>query len=86
MSDEEVEDIVIDLLAAQHKVDAAALREDLDQKGLDWPIDSIVLVQVLVAVEKRCGVRVTPDEESARTLRSVRAFARLVAAMSRKDG
>ena len=86
VSAEEVEDVVIELLAARNGVEAVALREDLQNRGQDMPVDSVVMVLVLTDIEARFGVRLSPDEDTARSLGSVRDFARTVAEASRKEG
>lgn len=86
VSAEEVEDVVIELLAARHGVEPAVLREDLQGRGQDMPVDSVVMVLVLTAIEARFDVRLAPDEDTARSLGSVREFARTVAEASRKEG
>ncbi|WP_344656743.1 hypothetical protein [Catenulispora subtropica] len=86
MSVEEAEDVVIELLAARHGVEAVALREDLQGRGQDMPVDSVVMVLVLTAVEARFGIRLSADEDTARSLGSVRDFSRTIAEASRKEG
>jgi acyl carrier protein len=86
VSTEEVEDIVIELLAERHGMEAAELRERLQGLGELMPVDSVVMVTVLIAVEQRYGVRVAADEETARSLCSVREFAWVVAAAADKKG
>lgn len=79
VSVEDVEDFVIELLAERHGLEAAELREQLQALGESMPVDSVVMVTVLTAVEQRFGVRVAADEETARSLCSVRQFAAVVA-------
>ena len=55
-----------------------AIEAELKAIGIDaaWPeLDSLVLVEILVRVEQRLGVRLPEDKATARSLRSVAAFA-----------
>lgn len=85
LTEEDVEDIVIELLAAERGMRPAELREELEAAGADLPVDSVLMVEVLVNVEKRCGVRIPADPEAARSLRSVKEFARTIVELSRED-
>ena len=86
MTEREVEDIVLELLAAEQGLDAGQLRERLEAEGAEMPFDSILMMEVLVSVEKRCGVRIPPDPDTARTMSSVRDFARKIVELLREEG
>lgn len=85
LTEQDVEDIVIELLALERGIEAADLREELEAAGADMPVDSVLMVEVLVNVEKRYGVRVPADAEAARSLRSVKEFACTIVELSRKE-
>ncbi len=85
MTEGEVEDIVVELLAGERGMDPAKLREQLEVAGAELPVDSLLMVEVLVRVEERCGVRIPPDPETARTLRSVREFAAKLVEVMREE-
>jgi len=74
----EIAEIVIGFLAAESGIPAARLRADLEAAGPELPVDSLLVVEVLVKVEDACGVRVEVNEEVARSTRSVMTFARSI--------
>lgn len=78
MGPKDIEDLTIELLAEDAKCTSGEIRQGLEEAGDDLPIDSIVLVEVVARVEKRCGVQLPTTLETARNLRSVRAFAEMV--------
>ena len=61
------------------------MREELEEGGWELPIDSLRIVEILTRVEQEFGVEVPADVDSARSMRSVRAFAEVVLAASRTD-
>jgi acyl carrier protein len=71
--------VVVDLLAEDARTDAAAVRAQLAAAGEGWPIDSLLLVEVLQRVEERFGVTVPETVAAARTFTSVVAFSQMVA-------
>ena len=78
MEPEDIEDLTIRLLAEEAKCTPDEMRQRLEEVGSDLPIDSILLVEVVVRVEERCGVHLPTTLETARNLRSVRDFAVMV--------
>jgi acyl carrier protein len=72
----EIAEIVIGFLAAESGIPASQLRADLEAAGPELPVDSLLVVEVLVKVEDTCGVRLEINEEVARSTRSVMTFAR----------
>ncbi|KJE19364.1 phosphopantetheine-containing protein [Frankia torreyi] len=80
MSREQIEDLIIELMAAEQEVDPAELRCVLEEAGPTMPVDSVLAVAVLVEVEERFGVRLPADVSTAEQLRSVTAFADAVLA------
>jgi len=77
----DIEDLTIGLLAEEAKCSPDEMRQRLEEGGGDLPIDSILLVEVVVRVEDRCGVQLPTTLETARNLRSVRDFAVLVCSL-----
>lgn len=81
----EVEDLILELLAKEVDTDAEALREELLAKGVDMPFSSVVLVEFVVELEKRYGVRVPHTTMAANALRSVSTFAQLIVMLTADD-
>jgi acyl carrier protein len=75
---EQVEALIIGLLAEDLKRDEADLRAELTDAGPEMPYDSILLVELMTRVEKRFGVRLDPSLQTALDMRSVRSFAERV--------
>ena len=78
----EVEDLILDLLAREYNKDRETLREELLAKGADMPFSSVVLVEFVVELETRYGVRVPHTTMAANALRSVSTFARLIVTLA----
>ncbi|TCB94448.1 acyl carrier protein [Micromonospora zingiberis] len=79
--------VVVRLLADERGESEADVRDELAEGGWELPIDSLRLVEILVQLEQELGVEVPADVESARSMRSVRAFAEVVlAACTTSDG
>lgn len=74
----EIAEIVIGFLAAESGIPASQLRADLEAAGPELPVDSLLVVEVLVKIEDACGVRLEINEEVARSTRSVMTFARTI--------
>jgi len=78
MGPRDIEDLTIELLAEEAKCSPGEMRQWLEESGDELPIDSILLVEVVVRVEERCGVQLPTTAETVRILRSVRDFAVMV--------
>ena len=78
MGPRDIEDLTIELLAEEAKCSPDEMRQRLEEAGGDLPIDSILLVEVVVRVEERFGVHLPTTLETACNLRSVRDFAVMV--------
>jgi acyl carrier protein len=74
----EVERVTLELLGEELGVDPAELQKQLAKLGPELPIDSLILVEVLVKVEKRFKVRVPEDKASAAMMRSIYDFTSLI--------
>lgn len=72
---DQIVDVVIRLLAQDRGEAEADVRDELEEQGREMPIDSLLLMAVLAAVETEFGVEVPPDANTARAMRSVRTFA-----------
>ena len=78
MGPRDIEDLTIGFLAEEAKCSPAEMRQCLEEGGGALPIDSILLVEVVVRVEEHCGVQLPTTLETAQNLRSVRDFAAMV--------
>ena len=78
MEPRDIEDLTIGFLAEEAKCSPAEMRQCLEEGGGALPIDSILLVEVVVRVEEHCGVHLPTTLETAQNLRSVRDFAVMV--------
>jgi acyl carrier protein len=77
-----VEAVILGLLAEDLGCEPQALMEELRKKGPGMPIDSLLAVDILTALEERLGVRLPEDHLTAASLRSVRGYARRVCAIA----
>ena len=75
---EQIIDVVVGLLADERGQSEADVRDDLEEGGWELPIDSLRIVEILARVQREFGVEIPADVDSARALRSVRAFAEVV--------
>jgi acyl carrier protein len=78
MRPRDIEDFTIGLLAEEAKCSPGEMRQRLEEAGGDLPIDSILLVEVVVRVEELYGVHLATTLETVFNLRSVRDFAVMV--------
>lgn len=78
MGPRDIEDFAIGLLAEEAKCSPGEMRQRLEKAGDDLPIDSILLVEVVVRVEERYGVHLATTLETVFNLRSVRDFSVMV--------
>ncbi|OKI64330.1 acyl carrier protein [Micromonospora sp. CB01531] len=76
----EIVDVVVRLLADECGMSEADVRDELEEGGWELPIDSLRIVEILTRVEQDFDVEVPADVDSARSMRSVRAFAEVVRA------
>ncbi len=77
---DEIIGVVVRLLAEERGESEADVRDELEDGGWEMPIDSLRIVEILTRVEQEYDVEVPADIDSARSMRSVRAFAEVVAA------
>jgi acyl carrier protein len=75
---EDIVSVIVRLLADERGEPEADVRDDLEEGGWEMPIDSLRIVEILTRVEQEYDVEVPADVESARSMRSVRAFAEVV--------
>jgi acyl carrier protein len=78
MGPRDIEDLTFELLAEEARCSPAEMRQRLEEAGGELPIDSILLVEVVVRVEDRYGVHLPTTLETAKNLRSVQHFAAMV--------
>lgn len=81
MTLEEIEDLIIECLAADAGVGSVEMRSQLEAAGADMPVDSLLAAEVVSRVEERCGVSLPATAENARRLRTVRSFAEAIAGL-----
>jgi acyl carrier protein len=82
---QEIEDLIIELLAADNATTPEALRRELQELGEELPVDSVLAAEVVARVQERCGVVIPATAENSRHLRSVRRFATMVFALVREQ-
>ncbi|WP_237570828.1 acyl carrier protein [Mycolicibacterium lacusdiani] len=83
MTHDEVEDLILGLLAERAEVSVEQLRAALAALGDEMPIDSLLAVEILVLVQNATGVVLPATEATAQALLSVRSF--VVAVMQQLD-
>lgn len=85
MTKEDIEWLIVELIAQDNGQVAADLLEDLSAEGEHLPVDSLLAAEVLARVEERCGVSLPTDAETAKALRSVKSFAQAVWDLTPKE-
>lgn len=78
MTKEDIEWLIIELLAEENDQDAADLLQELTAAGANLPVDSLLAAEVLARVQEKCQVELPTSAETAKALRSVRTFAQAV--------
>jgi acyl carrier protein len=81
----EIEDLIIELLAADQGTTPEALRRELEDLGEELPVDSLLAAEVVARVEESCGISIPATPENSRHLSSVRRFASMVLALVEKQ-
>ena len=66
---------IAELISTQLSVEVGSPDEDLLSSGV---LDSLTLIQLLVALEQHFGVRIPLEELEIEDIRSIRSIARLV--------
>lgn len=80
MTLEEIQAVIVDLLAVEADQDRDELWAELIASGAEMPCDSVLAAEVLGEVERRCGVRLRMTPATAAAMRSVTAYAEAVQA------
>ncbi len=78
MSQAEIMELILELLADDAGRPVEELREELRVGGETLPVDSLLAAEVLARVQERVGVELPATAETARALRSVETFAGVV--------
>lgn len=78
MTKEDIEWLIIELLAEENEQDAAELLRELAAAGANLPVDSLLAAEVLARVQEKCQVELPTSAETAKALRSVKTFAQAV--------
>jgi acyl carrier protein len=76
---EEVEELVVELLANLLNDDADKLRRQLVEKGAAMPVDSLDMFDILKDFRKRTGLQIPKRKLRRNTMRSVKTFSEFVA-------
>lgn len=76
---QDIEDLIIELLAHAEEEDPDDLRRQLVDKGAAMPVDSLDLFDILVEFRTRTGLTIPKRKLRRRTMRSVQAFAEFAA-------
>jgi acyl carrier protein len=76
---QDIEDLIIELLADEEGEDPDDLRRQLVDKGATMPVDSLAMLDILVEFRKRTGLTIPKRKLRRRTMRSVKAFAEFAA-------
>lgn len=75
ISREEIERLIVQLLAEDRNMDTQDLWEELTDLGVNMPVDSLLAVEVVVRLEQHLGVELATSADTAKALRSVKTFA-----------
>lgn len=78
MTKDDIEWLIIELLAEDNGQDAADLLQELTAAGANLPVDSLLAAEVLARVQERYKVELPTSAETAKALRSVKTFAQAV--------
>lgn len=78
MGKEDIEWLIIELIAEDNAQTAADLLDELRAAGAHLPVDSLLAAEVLARVQQQCGVELPTNAETAKALRSVKSFAQAV--------
>jgi acyl carrier protein len=78
MTKDDIEWLIVQLIADDNAMDADDLLDELAAAGEHLPVDSLLAAEVLTRVQEAVGVELPTDAETARALRSVKAFAEAV--------
>ena len=78
MTKEDIEWLIIELIAQDNGQAAEDLLEELTAAGEHLPVDSLLAAEVLARVQEQCGVELPTNAETAKALRSVKSFAQAV--------
>jgi acyl carrier protein len=76
---QEIEQVVLELLADLLKKSTGDLRTELQAGGTGMPVDSLDMLDILVEFRKRTGITIPKRKLRRRTMRSVEAFAEFAA-------
>ena len=76
---QDIEKLIIELLADEEGEDPDDLRRQLVDKGAAMPVDSLAMLDILVEFRKRTALTIPKRKLRRRTMRSVTAFAEFAA-------
>ena len=78
MTQREVEKTILELLAAELQRDRIELESELEAAGVELPISSQLMVDIILELEQRYSIRLPDDAATAEAMCSVRALARRI--------
>jgi acyl carrier protein len=78
MSRRDIENVIIIFLAELQGQQPDELRSKLEIAGEQLPVDSLLLVEILVQVQEVYGIELPASVESAKNLVSVTSFAQAI--------
>ena len=78
MTKDDIEWLIIELIAEDNWQSAAYLLEELSASGEHLPVDSLLAAEVLARVQESYKVELPTSAETAKALRSVKTFAQAV--------
>ncbi|HEY0888664.1 MAG TPA: acyl carrier protein [Nocardioides sp.] len=78
ISKEEIEQLIVELLADDRGMDTHDLWEELNDLGVTMPVDSLLAVEIVVRLEQQLGIDLPTTADTTKALRSVKTFAEAV--------
>lgn len=85
MSRDDIERLIVELIAQDNGQAAADLLKELSAAGEHLPVDSLLAAEVLARVQQQCGIELPTSAETAMALRSVKTFAQAVWELLRQE-
>ncbi|WP_063791310.1 acyl carrier protein [Streptomyces torulosus] len=75
---DDIVSVVIEFLAELQEKPAPEVRAELEDGGAEFPVDSLLIVEILTRIEEHYSITIPADRQSAEATRSVQAFARAI--------
>ena len=84
VTEDDVVEVILEEVATAQARTVADLRSELAVGGTSLPIDSLALVEIILALEERLTMHISEDATTAKAMGSVRAFARRILQIQRE--